>query len=98
MAAAGCGVVLAAGNGVALLCTALSCLIKPDGPGDIDDIETAWFFAAFGALVAFLTGLATLMVVRLVGARWLLVLGLLFILATARCSFIDAVYPQLPPD
>lgn len=88
-------VVLAAGYLVAGYLTVGSYLLRPDGISD-PAIEGAWFLAAFGAIGAFVTGLAAVAVVRLVGWRALIVPVVLLILSAGRCSYINAVYP--PPD
>lgn len=95
VAGAASWVVLAVGYLVAGYCTMGSYLLTPDGIGD-PAIEGASIMAVFGAMLAFVTGLAALAVVRLVGWRGLIVPAVLLVLAVSRCSYINAVYP--PPD
>jgi steroid 5-alpha reductase family enzyme len=86
-------------NLVTLLYTVLAWLITPSDIGDTNLIDAAWSTAFFaGTLPAIITAILTLIPVAIRWLRvwWLLIPALLFILATARWTYIDHLYPAFP--
>lgn len=89
-------ILLVIGNLAALFFTVVAWLITPAGIGDSNHIEGAWFTAFAGAVLALVTVLLTIapVMARWLSKRWFIVPALLFVVATARWVYIDAVYPE----
>lgn len=93
------GIVLVVGNALTLFCTVLAWLMMPDGLGDTNSIDGAWFSGFAGMVLAVVTVLLTIVPVaaRWLGKKWFILPVVLLVLATARWMYIGEVYPP-PPD